>query len=551
MSNFVVVILLNRAAKVHRLAILSHITASARFQIDAERSFRIILPQDDVFLRRLIQHEIESDGEAEALVRWAPTFTLGNNFAVLLSTHGEAATEWQRTWSSLPRSFERDDFFVVLDPAVVRAHTGVLFEVDSILDSDYLHNVAGRVADRVAGEVDALVLTPSDAQMQATDSEPDFQLGSGSGFSQTSARSESTTATSVTADAVPYAASKTCFRARPAPASTAKPTIQPRLSKAAALRMGVEYAPASPRPASVTPVNGNVGISGVPRSDPKLPASLRAPTIAPRLNKAAVARTKPSTVLPSPSPQPASRSQADPSRSTSSAGRLRKEVDFSNTPGHKRTGSIAVASTAAPLIPPRQNRASMSRLQSHSATVGGLGGAAVASSMSPLSVTSAIPSRPRRASSAAAFSSASSITSMSDSARQRVPVNFDNVPGHKRQSLSLKISSLAAPTVVPRQNRASLARTTGFAYIDGCEATRRFPSKPRPTSTLGFPSSSAAHGKENVDLKLGSSPLIVKRNPPPLASLAPPSIAPRLNRATEVRLAHASNVPHPPSSFRS
>lgn len=62
------------------------------------------------------------------------------------------------------------------------------------------------------------------------------------------------------------------FKARPSPSSTKKPIIQPRLSKAAALRMGVALPDASKREATKTTSNDeSLGISGLPRANIALP----------------------------------------------------------------------------------------------------------------------------------------------------------------------------------------------------------------------------------------------------------------------------------------
>jgi hypothetical protein len=62
------------------------------------------------------------------------------------------------------------------------------------------------------------------------------------------------------------------FKARPMPSSTKQPTIKPRLSKAAALRMGVQLPEAPKRASSTTPCgDASLGISGLPRADVALP----------------------------------------------------------------------------------------------------------------------------------------------------------------------------------------------------------------------------------------------------------------------------------------
>lgn len=62
------------------------------------------------------------------------------------------------------------------------------------------------------------------------------------------------------------------FKARPSPSSTKKPTIQPRLSKAAALRMGVTLPDIPKREVTKASASDeNLGISGLPRANIALP----------------------------------------------------------------------------------------------------------------------------------------------------------------------------------------------------------------------------------------------------------------------------------------
>lgn len=147
------------------------------------------------------------------------------------------------------------------------------------------------------------------------------------------------------------------FRARPVPASLHQPSIQPRLSRAAMLRIGISLPPKSRSSTSRTSshLSSEVGISGLPRSPVPQPPSLAPPTVAVRMNKATSARVYHATggeageAVPVPEPEPYQRSS-------------RKEVDFSSTPGHKRASlSVNVASLAEPSVLPKQTRASKAR----------------------------------------------------------------------------------------------------------------------------------------------------------------------------------------------
>jgi hypothetical protein len=156
------------------------------------------------------------------------------------------------------------------------------------------------------------------------------------------------------------------------------------------------------------------------------PASLAAPTVAPRLNKAAAARlsgvngndaTKVSPTIAAVAPPVAAR----------------KPIDFSNTPGHKRMSltTSSIKSLQAPTLAPRANLASQARTS--------IGGDAIRPVLTTKTVVKAkVPSGKEN--------------------EIRKPIDFSNTPGHKRPSSSFAISSLNQPTIVPRINTAAKKR---------------------------------------------------------------------------------------------
>jgi hypothetical protein len=145
----------------------------------------------------------------------------------------------------------------------------------------------------------------------------------------------------------------TSFRARPVPSTNSEPSIKPRLSRAAALRAGL--------------VQPNVSIwHEGPRQ---------------ALSKEEHERT------------------------------------FLNVPGHKRSETISVASTAAPVIAPRMTRAASLRQ--------GIKGVS--------------PSKPKV---------------RNIEAEQKI---FEGVPGHRRRE-TLTVASVQPPTVAPRINRTAALR---------------------------------------------------------------------------------------------
>ncbi|BEI89722.1 uncharacterized protein CcaverHIS019_0210840 [Cutaneotrichosporon cavernicola] len=172
---------------------------------------------------------------------------------------------------------------------------------------------------------------------------------------------------------------------------------------------------------------------------------------------------------------------------------------------------------------------------------------------------------------------------------EEVPVNFDNVPGHKRVGLALNVSSLAEPSVAPRLNRAAMLRAgktveevevkdrAEMAAINkargAAERAERRKSLPRPTSLL-LP---AQLPRQNRAALLRAGQNLGKARPYDAremaenaarnkareaaeyaerrrtiqvpASLSAPAVAPRANRASLLRTGPESGAPpRPPRS---
>ncbi|KAG6820726.1 hypothetical protein H0H93_012779 [Arthromyces matolae] len=146
---------------------------------------------------------------------------------------------------------------------------------------------------------------------------------------------------------------KPAFRARPVPATNTSPDIAPRTTRAAALRAGlvVEKTNSSPRaPLSKERIQKTFeNVPGHKRSETIAVASTAAPAIAPRMTRAAALRL-------GISPPPASPVR----RQSLDAHEVRT---FEGVPGHKRRESIAVASTKAPSVSPRLNKSASLRQQ--------------------------------------------------------------------------------------------------------------------------------------------------------------------------------------------
>jgi len=143
---------------------------------------------------------------------------------------------------------------------------------------------------------------------------------------------------------------KTVFRARPVPATNVPGAVQPRMTKAAALRMGIKPPTngGRPRQSSAGELAGKrnfIDVPGHKRSQAIPVASTAAPTIAPRPTRASSLREgKPVEVL----------------RPRQSLDMSRAEI-FKNVPGHKRTETVEVQSVKEPIVKPRSNRSASLR----------------------------------------------------------------------------------------------------------------------------------------------------------------------------------------------
>lgn len=149
---------------------------------------------------------------------------------------------------------------------------------------------------------------------------------------------------------------KPSFRARAVPATNASPDIAPRMTKAAALRAGVDYNGSAKGP-RVAPTREQqkqnfMDVPGHKRSTTIAVASTAAPTIAPRMTKAAALRQ-------GIKPPPKMTRQVSSTSSVRSSG----SETFDGVPGHKRRETISVMSTKTPTVAPRQNRSAALRAE--------------------------------------------------------------------------------------------------------------------------------------------------------------------------------------------
>ncbi|KIM28733.1 hypothetical protein M408DRAFT_329192 [Serendipita vermifera MAFF 305830] len=239
---------------------------------------------------------------------------------------------------------------------------------------------------------------------------------------------------------------KTIFRARPVPATNVPGAVQPRMTKAAALRMGIS-------PDAVT------------GSKPRV----------------------------------------------SSGESLAGKRTFIDTPGHKRSTVISVASVAPPSIAPRATKAS--------------------------SLREGKPVQLQR--------------------RQSLDVTraetFRGVPGHKRTDvMRVEVDSVKEPTVKPRTNRSASLRQTKDAAPPSSFQFKK-PVEPKvPSGSVSRRSSMSSLAASDDDRKSGRASVSGVRPPsrqnvPTPASVLTPEIAPRSNRSAMLRAAKMAAAPAKPT----
>lgn len=142
------------------------------------------------------------------------------------------------------------------------------------------------------------------------------------------------------------------------------PDIVPRTSRAAALRAGIKDETTQPRRHQATAESIAKTFANVPghkRAESIAVASTAPPTIAPRMTRAASLRLG-QPVAPTPA-----RVVKPKEVKPKTAERAPPIATFDGVPGHKRRESIAVASTKPPTVAPRTNRSATLRVKKEAA----------------------------------------------------------------------------------------------------------------------------------------------------------------------------------------
>lgn len=168
-------------------------------------------------------------------------------------------------------------------------------------------------------------------------------------------------------------------------------------------------------------VNGSNGSKPSFKARP-IPVTNAQPDIVPRMTRAATLRINGGAI------------DTSPSRPRAPLTKERIAETFANVPGHKRTSTIAVASTAPPVVAPRMTKAASLRIAKDLASRNGTSPGSPALKKRAVTDGSA-PTTPQKSSA----------------------TTFEGVPGHKRRE-TISVASIKPPTVSPRLNKSSALR---------------------------------------------------------------------------------------------
>lgn len=295
--------------------------------------------------------------------------------------------------------------------------------------------------------------------------------------------------------------SATPFRARPAPSFAPSATSQPRLTKAAALRLGVSLPPTTPRRSIVTTFESgasNAASQAPTRTAVPTPKSLAAPAITPRLTKTAALRTGQAPATSSAAPtQPRVR------QSISTAARAALDRV------QRRHSVTTTASTAppAPTVEVRMSRAAMLR---QGITVP--------------------PTTPRRAPPA--------------STKENRPSSALSASSGRASVVSADLKALREPSITPRMTRSVALRNgtgrSGRASVAGVlgrftQQEAADDTNAQPLSLLTASITTPATPKARPPPPRPASTLSQSIARPASSSTSVPTLTPRTNKAAELR----------------
>ncbi|KAG8909941.1 hypothetical protein FRC01_006634 [Tulasnella sp. 417] len=338
------------------------------------------------------------------------------------------------------------------------------------------------------------------------------------------------------------------FKARAVPLTTVIPSIVPKTTRAAALRAGVDLPSPKRSPASKESIARTFeNVPGHKRAIAINVASVGAPTIAPRANRAQALRTGQIETKVDPLKRTTARAPNSPERL--------KEI-FADVPGHKRRQTIAVASTAPPTIAPRATRASVLRT--------GQGDTSPPKSrVKPRASTTGGP-RPSTAGASTSSRTPKPLAEAPLVEEEPEPVvknPFEGVPGHKR-SETIEVPSTRPPSATPRINRSAALRMAQKEAAASGGSSKAPPSafSMKPSHGSGEHSRSASQASVRQSLSQSTSTSVRSASVEPgqsqrspsrtsTSTSRPPSIVPRTNRSALLRRSMGGPSPSAPKVF--
>jgi nucleoside diphosphate kinase len=261
---------------------------------------------------------------------------------------------------------------------------------------------------------------------------------------------------------------KPLFRARPLPKTHDAPDIAPRTTKAASLRalgektLNTRWTPHAAREVKTKAKLREefMNVPGHKRAESIAVASTAAPTIAPRMTKAASLRIAKDAPKPVPRIKASTSTKAG-SKTKATNGDVKQSANtFEGVPGHKRRETISVASTAEPVVAPRQNRSAALRAQKDAAPPSAFMTRASSLCKTPgisrtTSQTSLSP--PRHSSRPASVASGRPSMSRSNSALS-IASPTSNGDNEDTKPKKPRPTSLQAPSIAPRPNKSATLR---------------------------------------------------------------------------------------------
>ncbi|KAI0036437.1 hypothetical protein K488DRAFT_21710, partial [Vararia minispora EC-137] len=306
--------------------------------------------------------------------------------------------------------------------------------------------------------------------------------------SVTSGGSVQSRRTSVGPDGTP----KGTFKARTLPSSHATPSIVPRTTRAADLRAGLksdkpeEKGPRQPLgKEKLTKIFANT--PGHKRAETISVASTAAPTIAPRMTRAAALRLG---IQPPPA---AVRTKTAPAATGATTKETHGEDTFDGVPGHKRRESIAVSSTRAPTVAPRLNKSAALRASKEAAPPTSYqfrgptssNGSSRAPSLSRSSSLSSL-GRPPASRNSSSVSNGNSTVARPPPSSFKGSFSKEGIPSRPASTTPARPasttpsrppsatpkprpSSLQMPTMTPRQNKSALLRAQKMAEANSAK----------------------------------------------------------------------------------